>query len=87
MLQIDFSYQAAKQYCRLTLSQGRDPNKLDCALNASFASLNETKDKMKERCMDYSMSNFKLLMNNTFLPKRIFEVSRCQPNQTFIAVH
>ena len=39
---------------------------------------------MKERGMDYSMSNFKALMAGTFLTKRIFDVSRYRPNQTLI---
>ncbi len=39
---------------------------------------------MKERGMDYSMSKFKLLMTNTFMAKRIFDVSRFRPNQTLI---
>ncbi len=65
-------------------SQARDTNKLDCAFNASFASLNVAKVMMKERGMEYSMSNFKLLMTNTFLTKRIFDVSRYRPNQTLI---
>ena len=52
--------------------------------NASFASLNVAKVMMKEREMDYSMSNFKLLMTNTFLTKRIFDASRYRPNQTLI---
>ena len=34
--------------------------------------------------MEYSMSNFKWLMTNTFLMKRIFDVSRYRPNQTLI---
>ena len=53
--------------------------------NASFASLNVAKVMMKEREMDYSMSNFKLLMTNTFLTKRIFDASRYRPNQTLIS--
>ena len=57
---------------------------LDCAFNASFASLNVAKVMMKERQMEYSMSNFKLLMTNTFLMKRIFDVFRYRPNQTLI---
>ena len=61
-----------------------DLKKLDCAFNASFASLNVAKVMMKERGMGYSMSNFKLLMTNTFLTKRIFDVSRYRPNQTLI---
>ena len=52
--------------------------------NASLASLNVAKVMMKEREMDYSMSNFKLLMTNTFLTKRIFDASRYRPNQTLI---
>ena len=71
-------------FCGLTDSQARDTNKLDCAFNASFASLNVAKVMMKERGMQYSMSNFKLLMTNTFLTKRIFDVSRYRPNQTLI---
>ena len=82
--QIEFCYRDAKQYCGLTHSQARDANKLDCAFNASFASLNVAKVMMKENGMDYSMSNFKLLMTNTFLMKRIFDVSRYRPNQTLI---
>ena len=82
--QIEFCYRDAKQYCGLTHSQARDANKLDCAFNASFASLNVAKVMMKEKGMDYSMSSFKLLMTNTFLTKRIFDVSRYRPNQTLI---
>ena len=82
--QIEFCYRDAKQYCGLTHSQARDANKLDCAFNASFASLNVAKVMMKENGMDYSMSSFKLLMTNTFLTKRIFDVSRYRPNQTLI---
>ena len=52
--------------------------------NVSFASLNVAKVMMKEREMDYSMSNFKLLMTNTFLTKRIFDASRYRTNQTLI---
>ena len=70
--------------CGLTHSQARDVNKLDCAFNASFASLNVAKVMMKERGMEYSMSKFKLLMTNTFMAKRIFDVSRFRPNQTLI---
>ena len=77
-------FRDAKQFCGLTDSQVRDSNKLDCAFNASFASLNVAKVMMKERQMEYSMSNFKLLMTNTFLTKRIFDVSRYRPNQTLI---
>ena len=84
MFQIEFCFRDAKQYCGLTDSQARDAVKLDCAFNASFASLNVAKVMMKERGMDYSMSNFKLLMTNTFLTKRIFDVSRYRPNQTLI---
>ena len=40
---------------------------------------------MKERGMEYSMSKFKLLMTNTFMTKRIFDVSRYRPNQTLIS--
>ena len=61
-----------------------DVNKLDCAFNASFASLNVAKVIMKERGVEYSMSYFKQLMTNTFLTKRIFDVSRYRPNQTLI---
>ena len=82
--QIEFCFRDAKQFCGLTDSQARDTNKLDFALNASFASLNVDKVMMKERKMEYSMSNFKLLMTNTFLMKRIFDVSRYRPNQTLI---
>ena len=82
--QIEFCYRDAKQYCGLTHSQARDANKLDCAFNASFASLNVAKVMMKENGMDYSMSSFKLLMTNTLLTKRIFDVSRYRPNQTLI---
>lgn len=82
--QIEFCFRDAKQFCGLTDSQARDTNKLDCAFNASFASLNVAKVMMKERQMEYSMSNFKLLMTNTFLMKRIFDVSRYRPNQTLI---
>ena len=82
--QIEFCFRDAKQFCGLTDSQARDINKLDCAFNASFASLNVAKVMMKERKMEYSMSNFKLLMTNTFLMKRIFDVSRYRPNQTLI---
>ena len=57
---------------------------LDCAFNASFASLNVAKVMMEERQMEYSMSNFKLLMTNTFLMKRIFDMPRYRPNQTLI---
>jgi hypothetical protein len=64
--QIEFCFRDAKQYCGLTDSQARDGVKLDCAFNASFASLNVAKVMMKERGMHYSMSNFKLLMTNTF---------------------
>ena len=53
--------------------------------NVSFASLNVAKVMMKERGMEYSMSNFKLLMTNTFLTKRIFDASRYRPNQTLIS--
>ena len=82
--QIEFCYRDAKQYCGMTHSQARDANKLDCAFNASFASLNVAKVMMKEIGMEYSLSNFKLLMTNTFLVKRIFDVSRYRPNQTLI---
>ena len=82
--QIEFCFRDAKQFCGLTDSQARDTNKLDCAFNASFASLNVAKVMMKERQMEYSMSNFKLLMTNTFLTKRFFDVSRYRPNQTLI---
>ena len=82
--QIEFCFRDAKQFCGLTDSQARDTNKLDCAFNASFASLNVAKVMMKERQMEYSMSKFKLLMTNTFLTKRIFDVSRYRPNQTLI---
>ena len=34
--------------------------------------------------MDYSMSKFKLLMTNTFMAKRIFDVTRFRPNLTLI---
>lgn len=83
--QIEFCFRDAKQYCGLTHSQARDANKLDCAFNASFASLNVAKVMMKERGMEYSMSKFKLLMTNTFLAKRIFDVTRLRPNQTLIS--
>ncbi len=83
-LQIEFCFRDAKQYCGLTHSQARDANKLDCAFNASFASLNVAKVMMKERGMEYSMSKFKLLMTNTFLAKRIIDVTRFRPNQTLI---
>ena len=83
-LQIEFCFCDAKQFCGLTDFQARDTNKLDCAFNASFASLNVAKVMMKERQMEYSMSNFKWLMTNTFLMKRIFDVSRYRPNQTLI---
>ena len=53
--------------------------------NAAFASLNVAKVMMKERGMEYSMSKFKLLMTNTFMAKRIFDVSRFRPNQTLIS--
>ena len=53
--------------------------------NAAFASLNVAKVMMKERGMEYSMSKFKLLMTNTFIAKRIFDVSRFRPNQTLIS--
>ena len=56
-------------------SQPRDSMKLYFAFNASFASLNVAKLMMKERGMEYSMSNFKSLMAGTFLTKQIFEVS------------
>lgn len=82
--QIEFCFRDAKQFCGLTDSQAWDTNKLDCAFNASFASLNVAKVMMKERQMEYSMSNFKLLMTNTFLMKRIFDVSQYRPNQTLI---
>ena len=82
--QIEFCFRDAKQFCGLTDSQARDTNKLDYAFNASFASLNVAKVMMKERAIEYSMSNFKLLMTNTFLTKRIFDVSRYRPNQTLI---
>ncbi len=82
--QIEFCFRDAKQYCGLTHSQARDANKLDCAFNAAFASLNVAKVMMKERGMEYSMSKFKLLMTNTFMAKRIFDVSRFRPNQTLI---
>ena len=82
--QIEFCFRDAKQFCGLADSQARDANKLDCAFNASFASLNVAKVMMKERGMEYSMSNFKLLMTNTFLTKRIFDASRYRPNQTLI---
>ena len=82
--QIEFCFRDAKQYCGLTHSQARDANKLDCAFNASFASLNVAKVMMKERGMEYSMSKFKLLMTNTFMVKRFFDVSRFRPNQTLI---
>ena len=82
--QIEFCFRDAKQIYGLTDSQTRDTNKLDCAFNASFASLNVVKVMMKERGTEYSMSNFKLLMTNTFLTKRIFDVSRYRPNQTLI---
>ena len=52
--------------------------------NAALASLNVAKVMMKERGMEYSMSKFKLLMTNTFMAKRIFDVSRFRPNQTLI---
>ena len=83
--QIEFCFRDAKQYCGLTDSQARDAVKLDCAFNASFASLNVAKVMMKKRGMDYSMSNFKLLMTNTFLTKRIFDASRYRSNQTLIS--
>ena len=83
--QIEFCYRDAKQYCGLTHSQARDTNKLDCAFNASFASLNVAKVMMKEAGMEYSLSKFKLLMTNTFMVKRIFDVSRFRPNQTLIS--
>jgi len=82
--QIEFCFRDAKQFCGLTDSQARDANKLDCAFNALFASLNVAKVMMKERGMEYSMSNFKLLMTNTLLTKRIFEASQYRPNQTLI---
>ncbi|MBQ6750828.1 MAG: transposase [Bacteroidaceae bacterium] len=82
--QIEFCYRDAKNYTGLMDSQARDPWKLDFAFNASFASLNVAKLMMKERGMDYSMSNFKTLMAGTFLTKRIFDVSRYRPNQTLI---
>ena len=82
--QIEFCFRDAKQFCGLTDSQARDTNKLDCAFNASFASLNVAKVMMKERQMEYSMYKFKLLMTNTFLMKRIFDVSQYRPNQTLI---
>ena len=82
--QIEFCYRDAKNYTGLMDCQARDPWKLDFAFNASFASLNIAKLMMKERGMDYSMSNFKALMAGTFLTKRIFDVSRYRPNQTLI---
>lgn len=82
--QIEFCYRDAKNYTGLMDCQARAPWKLDFAFNASFASLNIAKLMMKERGMDYSMSNFKALMAGTFLTKRIFDVSRYRPNQTLI---
>jgi hypothetical protein len=82
--QIEFCYRDAKNFTGLMDCQARDPWKLDFAFNASFASLNVSKLMMKERGMDYSMSNFKSLMVNTFLMKRIFSVSHYRPNQTLI---
>ena len=82
--QIEFCYRDAKNYTGLMDCQARDTWKLDFAFNASFASLNVAKLMMKERGMDYSMSNFKTLMAGTFLMKRIFDVSRYRPNQTLI---
>ena len=60
------------------------PWKLDFAFNASLASLNLTKIMMKERGMNYSMSNYKTVVAGTFLTKRILDVSRCRPNQSLI---
>ena len=82
--QIEFCYRDAKNFTGLMDCQARDPWKLDFAFNASFASLNVSKLMMKERGMDYSMANFKSLMVNTFLMKRIFSVSHYRPNQTLI---
>ena len=65
--------------------QARDPWKLDFAFNASFAALNVSKLMMKQRGMEYSMSNLKSLMVNSFLMKRIFDVSPYRPNQTLIS--
>ena len=55
--QIEFCCRDAKNYTGLMDCQARDPWKLDSAFNASFASLNVAKMMMKERGMDYSMSN------------------------------
>ena len=52
--------------------QSRDPWKLDFAFNASFAALKVSKFMMKRRGKDYSISNFKELMVNSFLMKRFF---------------
>ena len=82
--QIEFYYRDAKNHVDLMDSQARDPWKLDFAFNASFASLNIAKLMMKERGIDYSLSNFKTLMAGTFLTKRIVDVSRYRPNQTLI---
>jgi len=82
--QIEFCYRDAKNFTGLMDCQARDPWKLDFAFNASFAALNVSKLMMKRRGMEYSMSNFKSLMVNSFLMKRIFEVSRYRPNQTLI---
>ena len=74
--QIEFCYRDAKNYIGLMDCQARDSWKLDFAFHVSFASLDVAKLMMKERGMDYSMSNLKSLMAGTFLTKRIFDVSR-----------
>ena len=83
--QIEFCYRDSKNFTGLMDCQARDPWKLDFAFNASFVALNVSKLMMKRRCMDYSMSNFKVLMVNSFLIKRFFDVSRYRPNKTLIS--
>jgi hypothetical protein len=83
--QIEFCYRDSKNFTGLMDCQARDPWKLDFAFNASFAALNVSKLMMKQRGMEYSMSNLKSLMVNSFLMKRIFDVSPYRPNQTLIS--
>ena len=83
--QIEFCYRDAKNFTGLMDCQARDPWKLDFAFNASFSALNVSKLMMRRRGMEHSMSNLKSLMVNSFLMKRIFDVSPYRPNQTLIS--
>lgn len=83
--QIEFTFRDAKQYAGLTHCQARNKWKLDFGFNASFTSINVAKVTMKKMGMEYSMSSFKLLMNNIYIVNRIFRACGKAPNPTLIS--